>query len=267
MNRVATLETFTRLGFAARGVLYLVIGYLAITAGREMGSSGVLHFLADGGLSQALLGLMALGLMAYGAWRAAEAALDLEGHGKRAKGLVVRAGHGLSGGVHILLGLLALGLAVGLVKAGGGGDGAGRATAWVLGLPAGEMILRLVAAAFVAGGLAQIVSAYRLDFLKQLDGLASRREAVRWSGRLGYAARGVLFVIVGVFLWKASAAHDPQQAVGTGQALASLSGWQHLLVAAGLFLFGVFSLVQAVYRRITNPDVVSRLSGRGQWGR
>jgi hypothetical protein len=260
MNRLTNLETFTRLGFAARGVLYILVGYLAISAGRELSSSGVLRHLADGGFSQLLLGIMALGLLAYGAWRIAEAALDLEGHGGKAKGVVARGGHALSGATHLLLGLLALGLALGLMKAGGGQDGAQTATAWVLGLPGGEMILRLIALGFIAGGLAQIYSAYRLDFLKQLDGRACRLEAVKWSGRLGYAARGIVFAIVGVFLWRAGAAHDPGQVAGTGEALASLSGWQHLLVAVGLFLFGVFSLVQAVYRRITNPDVVARLS-------
>jgi len=111
----------------------------------------------------------------------------------------------------------------------------------------------------VVGGLAQAWSAYKLDFLKQLDGRAAQRAWVKWSGRLGYVARGAVFVMIGLLLWRAAGAHDPGAAGGVGEALGAFSGTGHLLVAAGLGLFGVFSLVQAVYRRITNPQVVQRL--------
>ncbi|RAK52514.1 DUF1206 domain-containing protein [Phenylobacterium deserti] len=258
MNAVVRFETFTRLGFAARGVLYLLIAYLAIRAGRDAGSSDVLRSLADGP-ARLLLGLIALGLLAYGAWRCLDAAEDLEGAGSGAKGAVSRLGHALSGGAHILLGLLAAGLAIGLVGQGGGGEGADRAAGFALDLPGGSLLLRLVAAAFVVGGFAQAWSAYKLEFLKQLDGRAAQRAWVKWSGRLGYAARGAVFVMIGLLLWRAASAQDPGAAGGVGEALGAFSGTVHVLVAAGLGLFGVFSLVQALYRRITNPQVVQRL--------
>lgn len=272
MNSIPRFETFTRLGFAARGLLYILMGYLAIEAGRSLGTSDVLRALAGGGPSRVVLGLTGLGLLAYGAWRLAEAALDLEGSGQGLKGRAVRAGHGLSGLTHILLGLLALGLTFGVgVDGAGGGAGAGAggggsqgaqtATAWLLGLPAGDWLVRLIAAGFIAGGLGEWLQAYRLGFLKQLDPRARGRAWVKWSGRLGYAARGVLFVLAGVFFWRAAATENPAQAGGLGEALGSLSGWAQLLVAAGLVLFGVFSLLQAAYRRITNPQVVERLKG------
>ena len=44
--------------------------------------------------------------------------------------------------------------------------------------------------------------------------------------------------------------------------MATLDGWQRVTVAIGLGLFGVFSMVQAVYRRITNPRVLERAHGR-----
>jgi hypothetical protein len=263
MNAIPRFETLTRLGFAARGALYLMIAYLAIETGRNTGSSGALRTLAQGGASQVALFVIAVGLLAYGAWRCAEAALDLEGAGDDAKGLGARALHGLSGVVHVLLGLLALGLTFGLVgPGGGGGGGEDTATGWLLGLPGGEVLLRVIALGFMLGGLAQGWSAYRLKFLKQLEPQAAGKSWVRWVGRLGYAARGVVFVLIGVLLWRAAAAHDPQQAGGVGEALGSLSGWPQVLVALGLGLFGVFSIVQALYRRITDPKVLQRLGAR-----
>ena len=258
MNAVPRFETLTRLGFAARGVLYGLIAYLAIAAGRNAGSSDVLRSMADGGAGRLVLALIALGLLAYGAWRCLEAAQDLEGAGDGAKGAVVRLGHGLSGVVHVALGLLAAGLVFGLVGQ-GGSDGADTATGWVMDLPAGDLLVRLLAAGFVLGGLAEGWAAYRLKFLKQLESRAAGRPWVKWVGRLGYIARGIVFILIGVLLWRAAGAHNPGEAGGVGEALGSLSGTSRSAVAAGLGLFGVFSLVQAVYRRITNPHVLRRL--------
>lgn len=262
MHAVPRFETFTRLGFAARGVLYILIAYLAIAAGRNAGSADVLRSLAEGGASRLVLVIIALGLLAYGAWRGLEAAMDLEGAGQGVKGAATRLGHGMSGPAHLVLGLLAAGLALGVVGSGGsGGEGPDKATGMVMDLPAGGFLLRLVALGFILGGLGEAWSAYRLKFLKQLDPRAASRPWVKWVGRLGYIARGVIFILIGLLLWKAAGAHDPDRAGGVGEALGSLSGPNRLLVAAGLVFFGIFNLVQAVYRRITNPHVLHRLDG------
>lgn len=260
MNSVSKFETFTRLGFAARGLIYIMIGYLAIEAGRATGTSGVLDHFGNSGPARIALAVVALGLLAYGAWRISEAALDIEGHGDDAKGVAVRIAHGLSGIAHLLLGFLALGLSLDLL-AGGGQDGerAQSLTAWLLDLPAGELLVRLVGVGFMAAGATQIVKAVRLGFLKQLEAEAARREWVKWSGRLGYLARGLLFFLVGIFFWQAGATSDAEEAGGLGDALGALSGTTQAAVAGGLVLFGVFSLVQAIYRRITNPRLIERL--------
>jgi hypothetical protein len=258
MNSVPGLETFARLGFAARGLLYLLIAYLAVALGRNAGSADVLRTLAGNDGLRWVLGLMALGLLAFGAWRCLEAVLDLEGAGRGGKGALVRAGHGLSGVTHLALGLLAAGLALGVAGA-GGGDSAPKATAWVMSLPAGPVLVRLLALGFIVGGLAEGWSAYRLSFLKQLDARAAGEAWVKWIGRLGYIARGAVFIMIGVLLWRAASAYDPARAGGLGEALGAFSGWARALVALGLGLFGAFSLVQAAYRRITDPQVLARL--------
>lgn len=263
MQPIARFETLTRLGFAARGLTYILIGWLALEAGRAADPSEALGTLAEGP-GRLLLGLIALGLAAYGAWKLMEAAFDLEGHGGDAKGTAARVGHGLSGAAHIFLALTALELATGSPAAaeGGGGETAREATSWLLTLPAGGLLVRLIAAALMAVGAFQIVQAVRLQFLRQLDPQAASKTWVKWVGRLGYLARGVVFGLVGVMLWRAGEAASPAAAGGTGDALASLSGTTQAVVAAGLAMFGIFSLVQAIYRRITDPQVVERLKAR-----
>lgn len=256
---VASFETLTRIGFAARGITYILIGWLAVSAGRAAGAQDALATLSTGP-GRVLLILISVGLFAYGVWKMTEGAVDLEGHGSDAKGLTVRLGHGVSGAVHLLLGLTALGLALGQGPGGDESESTRAATSWLLDLPAGDVIARGIAIALIAAGLYQIVQAVRLRFLEQLDGRAAAKPWVRWAGRLGYLARGVVFGIVGLMLWKAAGSERADAAGGTGEALASLSGTSQTLVATGLIMFGIFSLVQAVYRRITNPHVLSRLT-------
>ena len=257
MLSVPSLEMLTRIGFAARGVMYVIIGYLALRFGRSEDPSGALAYLGEGS-GKILLAVMALGLLAYGIWRLSEALVDTEGHGSDAKGVAARLGGGVSGLVHLGLGFLAAKLASGN-GSGGGGGGAQEGAATALGLPGGTILLTIAGAALIGTGLWQFLNAARGDFLRHLDGRAARKGWVEGLGRAGYAARGVIFVIVGWFLLQAGFSSEPGKAGGMEEALSSLSGTLLSIVAFGLILFGLFSFVEAWYRRITNPDVLARL--------
>lgn len=262
MGSIGRFETLTRIGFAARGLTYILIGWLALRAGQAAGASDALGTLAGGGPGTLVLALAAVGLFAYGAWRLLEAALDIEGAGDDAKGIAVRFGHGLSGAAHLFLGFTALELALGSGSGGGDGESARAATSWLLDLPAGHLLVRLIAVGLIAAGAFQVVEAVKLHFLKQIEPQAASKQWVKWVGRLGYLARAAVFVLIGLMFWQAGANDNAAAAGGTGDALAGLSGTTQMLVAAGLVLFGVFSLVQAAYRRITDPHVVARLRAR-----
>ena len=110
-------------------------------------------------------------------------------------------------------------------------------------------------------GLLQIIKSVRAGFLKHLDQRAARKAWIKATGRAGYAARGVVFLIMASFFWQSARQADASEAGGMGSALASLPPTLQLIVAAGLLLFGVFSIVEAIYRRITDPHVVARLGG------
>jgi hypothetical protein len=201
---------------------------------------------------------MAVGFLAYGLWRMSEALLDTEANGDDAKGIAIRTGGFVSGLIHLGLALYAARLASGT---GGGGaqDGAEQSAATALSLPGGQTVLIVAAALLLGTGLYQLVKAAKLGFLRHIDQRAAKEAWVRWSGRLGYAARGLVFIILAYFLWNAGREDSAEQAGGTGDALASLPPSLQAIVASGLILFGLFSLIEARYRRINDPHVLERL--------
>jgi hypothetical protein len=251
------MEALTRIGFGARGVMYFLIGYLALRTGRTSDGADALGYL-DSGTGKFLLALMALGFLAYAVWRLSEALIDSEGHGTDAKGIAVRVGGAVSGLIHLGLSFTAASLAFSQSSS-GGGDGAQQGAASALSFPGGGIALTLAALALILTGFYQLVKAVRGDFLRHLDQKAARKDWVNWAGRAGYAARGIVFLIMGWFLWQAARSSDASEAGDMGAALGSLPSPLQMVVAAGLLLFGVFSFVEAVYRRINDPQVLERM--------
>jgi hypothetical protein len=134
MNASSRLTSLTRIGFATRGLLYIVIAILILRTGRAEDPSGALEYLGRGG-GQLLLGVMAAGLVAYGIWRLADAAFDIERHGSDRKGWLERAGAGVSGIVHLFLAWQAVRLMRGAALS--GGDGTQQGAEMALQLPGG----------------------------------------------------------------------------------------------------------------------------------
>ncbi|RYY25370.1 MAG: DUF1206 domain-containing protein [Sphingomonadales bacterium] len=128
-----------------------------------------------------------------------------------------------------------------------------------LGRPLGGTLLGLIGVAFVAAAAHQATKAWSTEFMRVLA-----PGAPSWVvpfGRAGLAARAVVFAVIGISLVKAGWFGSAGEVKALGDALSSLTEnkWLFLLVAAGLFLFGVHSFVEARWRRIRDEDVVSRL--------
>jgi hypothetical protein len=254
-------EALTRIGFAARGVIYGLMGYLALKSGRTEDGGGVLAWLASGS-GLILLAVMAAGLLAYGLWRLTEAWIDSAGRGTDAKGMAERGGGAISGLVHLgLAGVAALHV-IGS-GGGGGGDSAEAGARTALDLPGGGVVLVLVAAALLVTGLVQLGKAWTLDFLKHLGCSGDTRLWVGRLGRGGFLARGIVFLIMAWSFWRAGSEGSSSQAGGPAEALSSLPGTLQTLVAAGLLLFGLFSFAEAWFRRIADPNVAARLRSLG----
>jgi hypothetical protein len=246
-------ELLTRLGFAARGLMYMLVGFLAAWWGKAEDPSGALGFL-HARTGKPVLIVMVVGFGAYALWRLLGAWLDSEGHGSDRKGLAIRLGGAGSGIVYCGFAYTAARLALGAGGGGGSGDRAREGAATALSLPGGKALLILVAIGFLIGGGYQLVKAARGKFLRHLGGAAANAPWAQIVGRGGYAARGVVFLVVAYLFGQAALHESASDAGGMHEALASLPRAMRLVVGFGLLLFGLFSLVEARYRRIGDPS-------------
>ena len=245
---MTAFEAVTRLGFAARGLMYGAIGWLALRSGRTEDASGVLTYLATG-RGAALVAVMAAGFFSYGAWRLLEAWLDTEGRGSEMKGIGIRLAGAGSGVVHIGFGIAAV-LAALHARRGAGGDAPETGTAMALALPGGDWLVDIGAAILTGVAIQQFRKAWTLKFMRHLTCTGTAQSWICWLGRAGYCARGAVFLSMAWLLVRAAQARNAAAAGGIDDALGSLPRSAQLAVAAGVMLFGLFSLTEARYRRM-----------------
>ena len=242
-----------RCGFAARGLLYIAIGYLAFQ-GDARDPRGALGWVYHQAGSPVLLPLGA-GFLAYALWRLLDAAFDGDDHGSDWKGIAIRIGG--AGIAFIYAGFALATVKLALFHGGGGGQSsADRGAETAMHLPGGAWLLTGAAAIFLAAGIWQFVKAWKLKFLKHVTRWAAHSPVVIWRGRIGFASRGCVFVTVAWLFWRASVDLRASEAGGSGEALGSLPPSLRAALGIGLILFGAFSLVEAWYRDIGDPVVI-----------
>lgn len=244
-------QWLTRLGFAARGLLYILIGLLAIRTGRTEDLTGALEYVGHGGGKVLLIGIAA-GLATYGLWRLSDAAFGTEHPGTRWEALGKRAAAAGIGFIYLFLAYKASRVVFG-AHAGTAGAQEGASTA--LHLPGGQLILYGVAAGLAVAAAVQAKKAVTCSFMRRLREGAGQQAWIKWMGRLGYAARGVIFLVLAWLTYRAAADHSARETGNLEKALDVLRGPYLFPIAAGLMLFGLFSLVEARYRAIHKPPV------------
>lgn len=256
------VEKLARFGYAAKGGVYIVMGVLAMLVVVGLGGSmtdqaGTLRAMESVPFGRAMLGVMAAGLLGYVLWRSVQAVMDPDEDCADLKGIATRLGYAGSALLHAGFAFTAGRLALGVGE--GEGSSSGSWTAWLLSQPLGWLLLATVGAGVVGGGLFQIYEAYHAEFRKYLK-LGEMGDGtngwIEHGGRFGVAARGVVFVIIGVFLCLAAFHSDAQEIRGFGGALATVLyqpffGYLLLgLVAFGLVAYGLLMIAVARYRRI-----------------
>lgn len=251
-----------RWGLASRGLLYGLIGVLAIRvaavgSGHTPDRDTALRTVAEQPLGQFVLALIAIGFLGYAVWRFAQALLGGGIEDDEDEGLLKRlsyAGRGLIfAGIFVSTILLLVGL-------GGGGDQnkEDEATSFLLDLPAGPLIVGAVGLGFLVAAGWNFFRGFSCKFrekLKLQKMSNAEDKAFTVVGTVGIVARGVVFGLIGVFLLKAAYEYDPKEAVGLDGALSKVAQAPYgpfLLgvVAAGLFAFGLYSLAEARYREV-----------------
>lgn len=256
MAQSSKMELLVRLGYAARAIVYILFGWLALQAAGEAagGTQGAFERLQEIPLGAALLWLCALGLVGYALFKFASAIGDVQHHGSDAKGVAKRIGDAGSGVAHTILAFAAYRFATGARQSASDGESGGQdAAGTVLSMPLGDLVVGLVGLGFIAAAIVQAKHAATGDFMQRVSPRAP--SATEWLGRLGMAARAVVFAIIGWSLMRSAWFDSQSEVTGIGGALQSLrdDSTLYTFTAAGLLLFGVFSLVVARYQVI--PDL------------
>ncbi|MFE7846473.1 DUF1206 domain-containing protein [Microbacterium sp. NPDC057407] len=257
----SAFEATARAGYVANGLVHLVIGVIVLViafGGRAEGDqAGALKAVAGAPLGFVLVWVIAIALGALGVWHIAEGVLardrsgDVKGAARKWGRRAAEWGQGL---VFLALGLIAAAVAVGARP--DAEQTAEAASRGLLYLPGGPIALFLIGVGIGAGGVAFVVMGVRRSFRKRVripEGALGRSVAV--AGIVGFVAKGLALVIVGVLLVIAAVRDDAETAGGLDGAVDALLNLAlgPLLVAmvgAGLVAYGVFTVARARYARM-----------------
>ncbi|WP_040464740.1 DUF1206 domain-containing protein [Erythrobacter sp. NAP1] len=245
-----------RAGYLSRAILYSMLGLIALSSAGAIskGTDGIFKAIEDFPAGTAILWLMVIGLFGYSLFRFASPIFDIENNGSDAKGWAKRIGHAGSGVGHAALALSAYQFAT---TSGGtsGGGGAEAAASGVLSMAFGGTVLGVLGLIFFIVAAVQFKKGISGDFMQRISGSAP--DFTRTLGGIGFSARGVVYGVVGWSLIQAGFMSGGAEEVRTlGDALADLAGQGAIftITAAGLLIFGIFSLILARYRIIPELD-------------
>ena len=255
----AWVPPLARFGYAAKGVVYLLLGGIAIRAagapgGEDAGgTTQALASLADAGGGRVALALIAIGLMAHVLWRLVQAVLDPEHAEGGAKRWAMRVFYAISAGIYASLAATAWQLSSG--DRGGQGEGHEIWVAKLLSQPFGALLVMGAGVGVMAYGLHQLHKAARGDVNRRMhapDGTMQR--GLRVLGRVGIAARGLVLMPIGWFVLRAGREYRASEAADTGEVLRMLDNGP-LLAAVGLGLaaYGLHQVGKALFRSIQRP--------------
>ena len=248
-------------GMVAYGIVHVLIGWLALQvalggSGEKADQRGAVETIANQPFGTVLLILLALGLVAFGLWQAYVAAQGYRWVGDKGKRTRKRIG----AGARALTAFFVAGYAVRLLM------GAGRKStdqtqqenaSKLLSLPAGRLLLGLIAIGLIAVGVSRIRKGLKKKFVENLD-LAKLPEGTQRLtirlGQVGYPAKGAAIAIVGLLFGLAAVKADPNQAGGLDRALRTLAAQPFgtamlVLIALGLFAYGAYCFAAARCQR------------------
>lgn len=258
------VEGIARAGLVARGLMYCVVALLALQIAwgdrrDDADREGAFEAIARQPFGRALLLALVAGFAAYAVWRLVQVfVVDEENLGKRWAKRVAFLGRA---GIYAAGAYTALRLATSSSNGSRDGQSGEEERAWTARLlewPAGRALVIGVGLAVIGYGLWNGYRALQGKWKKKLDLHEASPTTRAWATRVaavGLGARMVIFLLVGVFLIQAAWQYDPSEAVGVDGALRRLADrawgtWLLVAVALGLLAYGLYSFVEARYRRV-----------------
>lgn len=265
VKRVASntaLEALERLGYAARGILYVIMGGLALRIasgspdGQATDLTGSLVFLIGNTFGKLVLIVMVIGLLAYSLWGFVRAIYDPMHRGRDATGVMARLGFVSSAVSYAAVALFGLGVLLG--SAGAAGDSTQKSVTTLLSHPFGGFLTIIVGLVAFGIGIGQFVEAYKATFAKDLKSAQmteTQRKIAIGLGRFGMAARGVSFLVIGWLVIQAGLNSNAAEAKGFGGAFLFLLSepFGQLIVAVvalGFIALGIHSFACARWVRL-----------------
>lgn len=259
------VETLMRVGFLVRGLIYGMIGILAVQVaivgrGTVADSQGAIVTMGKTPLGNVLLYVILVGLIGYSMWGVLRAVFDALHKGTSLKGIASRIGYGISAISYALLAVATYRLIQGVASAAHNGaqtTQTQQTTASILSNSWGQWVVGIAAVVLIGAGLAQILQSMSRNFEQQFYPYAltnNQRQWIERLGRFGTAARGLVFTLIGLFLFLAAYNKDPRQAQGIDGVLTALlhQPYGPLLmgvVALGLIAFGAYSVMSGFWLR------------------
>ena len=247
-NDHPALTALARLGYAASGVLHLVLAFIALqvawsTTSTSADQSGALATLASSPLGQAALWVVALGFVGLAVWQASEAAVS----GGETTDRVKAAAKAV---LYAVLAWTALTVARGAPSS--GTDQSQDLTTDLMAAPGGRILVAVVGLAVVGVGGYHVVKGWKRGFLDDLAENPGR--FVTAAGRFGYIAKGIALAVVGGLFVAAARHARPDEAGGLDTAFRTLADQPFgtallTVVAAGFAAYGVYSFGRARYAR------------------
>lgn len=250
---------WARMGYAARGILYLTIGALACLSvlglgGAEADSKGAIRSLKSQPYGDTLLLVLVVSLVGYILWRLIQGIKDADNHGHSYKGLAIRSGLIVSAISHSVLCYWIVTLLLNDADKASGQSTSSTLKEY-LGSDFTALVFGFIGVVIIGIGLAHLFKGFTAGFKQYMDFPESKRHWMTPICQFGLVSRGVVFCIVGWIILRSAFVAGTSDNKGIADAFEWLNttpfgNWLILIIAVGLIAFGAYSFLEAIYRRI-----------------